>query len=106
MAGRIWVLVPFVLATYFQLTILDLSFPPMSSESFSVVMSLAKIFSRARLKENVGGCSAKTTSGSSPAATGRTSQSAYSLQVKALKEYLPRASMASYSASVRGSGSS
>lgn len=61
--------VPFVRATYFQLTILHFSFPPMSSESFSIVMSVAKIFSRAFWKENVGGCSAKTMSGSSPAST-------------------------------------
>lgn len=86
--------------------ILDLSFPPMSSESFSIVMSLAKIFSLALLKENVGGCSAKTTSGSSPASTRRTAELVYLLKDDALEGYLPRASKASYSASVRGSGSS
>ena len=51
-------LLPSVRATYFQFTILNLSSPPMSFESFCIVMSLAKIFARAFLKDKFGGSSA------------------------------------------------
>ena len=47
--------VPFVRAMYTQLTIRERSWPPISDESFSIVMSAANIFSRALLKENGGG---------------------------------------------------
>lgn len=51
-------LLPVVRATYFQFTILNLSSPPMSVESFSIVMSLANIVARAFLKDKFGGSAA------------------------------------------------